>query len=289
MWEGEFRKIVNITPGVIDLLEKTQREHEFFGFPTNIYSVLQGLYGYSMGALGEFTKGEGLCEKGVSFGHKINHLFSIGVAELFYGFLFGTKGDGKNAVKHLQSSIEFLERVQAGIHLPTAWSYLGYGYYFLGELETALKSIEKALNLQTDMGFPRPYIHSCLSSVHFDLGNLNEAKVHAEQALNVAQTSHQKYYEGFSRIQLGRTLGKMEGSQLHKAEEYILQGMKILEELETKPDYAQGYLNLGELYADAGQKEKAIENLKKAEAMFQEMGMDYYLARTKNILEKVRI
>jgi tetratricopeptide (TPR) repeat protein len=116
------------------------------------------------------------------------------------------------------------------------------------------------------------------------LGNLNEAKVHAEQALKLAQTGHQKFIEGMSWIQLGRIFGKMEGSQLHKAEEYILQGMKILEELETKPDYAQGHLKLGELYADAGQKEKALENLKRAEAMYQEMGMDYWLARTKKVL-----
>jgi hypothetical protein len=30
-----------------------------------------------------------------------------------------------------------------------------------------------------------------------------------------------------------------------------------------------------------GQKEKALENLKKAETMFQEMGMDYWLAVTR--------
>jgi tetratricopeptide (TPR) repeat protein len=80
----------------------------------------------------------------------------------------------------------------------------------------------------------------------------------------------------------------MEVSQLHKAEEHILKGMKILDELETKPFYAQGYFNLGELYTDAGQKEKAIENLKKAEAMYQEMRMDYWLARAKKLLEMVR-
>jgi hypothetical protein len=65
--------------------------------------------------------------------------------------------------------------------------------------------------------------------------------------------------------------------------------MTILDELKIKPFYAQGYLFLGELHAGAGQKEKALENLKKAEAMFQEMGMDYWLARTKNLLEMVRI
>jgi class 3 adenylate cyclase/tetratricopeptide (TPR) repeat protein/energy-coupling factor transporter ATP-binding protein EcfA2 len=289
MWEGEFGKIVNIAPRVIDSLEKTQREHEFFGFPNNIYSGLQGIYGYSMGALGEFTKGEQLCEKALYFAHKINNLFSIGIVELLYGMLFIIKVDGENAVKHLQSSVGYLEKSQAVIHLPIAWSYFGCGYYFLGEVETALKFIEKAFKMQTDIGFPRSWIHHFLSSVYFDLGNLSEAKVHAEQALNLAQTSHQKYYKGFSQIQLGRIFGKMEGSQLHKAEEHILQGMKILDELETKPSYALGYLFLGELYADAGQKEKALENLKKAEAMYQEMGMDYWLARTKELLEKIRI
>jgi class 3 adenylate cyclase/tetratricopeptide (TPR) repeat protein len=288
-WEGEFRKIVNIAPRVIDSLERTQREHEFFGSTANLYSLLQSFHGYSLGFLGEFKKGEQLCEKALSFAHKTNHLFSIGTVELFYGNLFSMKGDGENAVKHLRSSIGFFEKSQAVMLLAQAWTMLGCGYYLLGELETALKFMEKGLKMQVDIGFPVPFIHYFLSLVHCDSGNLNEAKVHAEQALNLAQTSHQKYWEGMSQIQLGGTLGKMEGLQLHKAEEHILKGTKILDELETKPFYAQGCFYLGELYADAGQKEKAIENLKKAEAMFQEMGMDYWLARAKKLLEMVRI
>jgi tetratricopeptide (TPR) repeat protein len=289
VWEGEFRKVVNTAPRVIDSLEKTQREHEFFGSPLNVYSALQFHYGLSLGALGRFGEGEQACKKALSFAHKINHLYSISFAELYYGALFAAKGDGENTVKHFQNTIEFLEKSQAVLYLSFAWSYLGYGYYLLGELETALKFMEKGLKMQMDIGFPVSYIHWLLSFVHCDLGNLNDAKVHAEQALNLAQKSHHKYWEGMSQIQLGGTIGKMEGSQLHKAEENILKGMTILDELKIKPFYAQGYLFLGELYAGAGQKEKALENLKKAEAMFQEMGMDYWLARTKNLLEMVRI
>jgi tetratricopeptide (TPR) repeat protein len=289
LYEGEFRKIVNIAPRVINLLEKTEREDEFFGSPVNIYSVLQAMYGDSLGLLGKFQEGEQVCEKALSFANEINHLLSIAMIELHYGIVFLFKGDGENAVKHFQSGIEFCEKSQAVIFLPYAWSWLGYGYYLLGQLEAALKFMEKALRMQMDIGFPVSIIHSWLSFVHCDLGNLNDAKVHAEQAVNLAQTSHQKFFEGVSWLQLGRTLGKMEGSQLCKAEEYILKGMKILEELETKPAYAWGCLFLGELYAHAGQKEKANENLKKAEAMFQEMGMDYLLAQTKKLLEVVRI
>lgn len=48
--------------------------------------------------------------------------------------------------------------------------------------------------------------------------------------------------------------------------------------------YARGCSSLGEVYDKAGQKEKAMENLKKAETMFQEMGMNYWLATTRKVL-----
>jgi len=63
-----------------------------------------------------------------------------------------------------------------------------------------------------------------------------------------------------------------------------LQGKKILEELEKKYDYSKGYLFLGELYLNTSQKKKAFENLKKAESMHKEMGMDYWLAKTQEVL-----
>jgi tetratricopeptide (TPR) repeat protein len=52
-----------------------------------------------------------------------------------------------------------------------------------------------------------------------------------------------------------------------------------------RPSCSEGYLYLGELYADMGQREKALETLKKAEGMFQEMGMDYWLHRTQEVLQ----
>jgi len=60
-----------------------------------------------------------------------------------------------------------------------------------------------------------------------------------------------------------------------------------MEELRLKPRSSLGYLYLGKFYIDIGQKEKAQENLKKAERMFQEMGMDYWLAKMKEVLERL--
>jgi hypothetical protein len=63
--------------------------------------------------------------------------------------------------------------------------------------------------------------------------------------------------------------------------------MDILDRLKLKPYWSQGHLFLGELYADTGQTERAVETLKTAKASFQEMGMDYYLRQTQEVLERV--
>ena len=123
-----------------------------------------------------------------------------------------------------------------------------------------------------------------LSIVHFDSGDLKNAQKCIEEAVRLSQKNDEKHWEACSRIWLGRILKKAETANLGESEEYMLQGIKICNELKIKPFSAQGYLFLGELYADKGQKDIALENLKKSEGMFQEMGMDYWLTRTEEVM-----
>ena len=60
-----------------------------------------------------------------------------------------------------------------------------------------------------------------------------------------------------------------------------------MEELKIKPYVSRGYFYLGDLYADMGNQDQALENLKKAEEMFQEMGMEYYLAKSRDVLGRL--
>jgi class 3 adenylate cyclase/tetratricopeptide (TPR) repeat protein len=289
--EGNFIKVNNIAPKVIALLEKTKRENEFFGLHGNPHSMLQVFNGYTLGAMGEFAQGEQLCEKGIASAHRTNHPYSIGLAFYNYGNLCLTKGDGEKAIKTYQSAIEYQEKSQSAIFLATSWGFQGIGYYFISDYDKALKLLEKGIKMQMDMKLPYliAFMQTYLSMSHFDLGNFNEANAFAEQAVKLAQANGEKWTEGVSWLQLGRTIGRMEGAQLQKAEECIFTGMKLLGELKMKPIHSFGFLFLGELYADAGKKEKALENLKKAEGLFQEMGMNYWLDRTKKILETLKM
>jgi tetratricopeptide (TPR) repeat protein len=255
-----------------------------------VYSVILGYYGMATGLLGDFEEGEALCEKALRFALETGDPASLAMIHHSYGWMLNFKGDGKNVVEHLQESIRYSEEIQFIAILGHLNSGLGWGYYLLGDMETAREHAEKAIRIQGDTGIP--FLLSCayhtLSVVHLDSGSLQEARRCADEALELSQNNNEKWAEGVSRILLGRVLGKVEKSQFTEAEECILQGIKIQDELRLKPWSYTGCLYLGELYANTGQREKALETLKKAQAMFQEMGMDYWLRQTQEVLEKVK-
>jgi class 3 adenylate cyclase/tetratricopeptide (TPR) repeat protein len=286
---GEFRKPGDIAPKVIDLLEETQRESDFFGAPFNSYSLLCAYYGLSLAMLGNFENGTANFERGMRVGIAINHFATLGTAEAMYGLSSVAKGDGINAIEHFQKSIRYFEDSKTLLIFAVAWSGLGCGYYFLGDLENARKHMEKGLDLTARGGSDwwKSFHYLYLSKTHFDLGDLKESRSFIEEALRLSKKNSEKHLEGASWTWLGRILGKTESSQSYKAEAHILKGIKILDERKIKPGFSEGYLYLGELYADTGKKEKALEILKKTEGNFREMGMGYWVTKTQEILGRI--
>ena len=202
-----------------------------------------------------------------------------------HGLAQNVKGDGKTGIDHLRNCVRYCEEGQIVVYLGLAWTGIGWGYYLLGDLEAAQKNMEKGLKIQSGVGLP--YLMSLhyllLGMVHFDSGDLKNAQSCIEEALTLSKTNNEKWAEGLCMIFLGRILFKADRSQSGKAEEYILQGIKALNGLKIKPLYAQGYLILAELYATTNRRLKALVNLKKAQMMFKRVGMDYWLAITKNL------
>jgi class 3 adenylate cyclase len=285
---GKYLKVVDVVPKILALLERTQRERDFFGTRYNVYSGLCGYLGLSYAMLGDFEQAKAFLDKGLHFALDINKPYGLGWLELCYGNLFLVMGDGRNVIEHYKKSIKYQEEAQTVFMLGIAWGGLGFGYDLSGDLETAKEYTEKGLRIHGDAGLPYylSYLFLLRSLVHFDSGDLKTAQSYVKEALTLAQNKKERHIEGISEIWLGRMLGKTETST-PRGEEHISRGIEILEELKLRPYQAQGYFFLGELEADIDQREKALEHLKKAEAEFKEMGMDYWLGHTREVLGRV--
>jgi tetratricopeptide (TPR) repeat protein len=155
----------------------------------------------------------------------------------------------------------------------------------------ALKHLEKIYAMQKDISVSMliTLYPQLLGQIHLDLGNTANALSYGEEALALSIKGNSRDTEGVSKILLGGILCKSDASKAEEAERNMLQGIKILEELKLRPAASHGYLRLGELYSDIGKQDKALEWLKKAEAEFQNMGMDYWLSFDKSLIAKTLV
>jgi len=288
--QGNYIRIADNAPRIIRQVEETHREYEDFGTPANLYATLQCQCGSSLMALGRIEMGEDLCKKAISFACEVGHLFSIGVAEMLYGFSAAWIGKGEKALEHLQRSVENFEKSQGTLFAPGVWSHIGLAHYFIGNIPKALEYLEKALKMQVASGLPfwMPFHHVGLSIVHLELNDLTKALFHAEEAINYAKKNKERHWEALSLLQLGMVGWKSQKIKIDEAQQHIRQGIRIVNELGMKPFEMVGYLYLGELFTYVNEREKALEILKRTEKAFQEMGMDYWLSRTQGVLGRLR-
>jgi len=286
---GNHYKVIDVASGVIDYLEGMKGKPELFQTVAVNYSRLCSIYGQSLGLLGDFKKGITYCEKSIVAGDKIGDIFNLAVCEFHYGNLYVYIGDPKLAIKHHENSIRYHEESKSIGFSPMSVSLLGYAYYLLGNAVSGKNYAEKGLKLKLESGLGvfTSLFHWVLSQIELDIGNSKAAKSHAEMALKLSQEHNQRHFEGLAWVSLGRIYGNSDPSQYEEATEQILKGIEIFEELKHKPFFSQGYFYLGELCSNTGRKERALENLTKAEGLFQELGMNFWLAKTKDVMGRL--
>ncbi|MEJ2164201.1 MAG: adenylate/guanylate cyclase domain-containing protein [Desulfobacterales bacterium] len=64
-WSGECRRVIDLAPKIITLLENAGRQSDFFGNPYNLYSVIHAWYANCSAMLGNFEEATSHIEKGI--------------------------------------------------------------------------------------------------------------------------------------------------------------------------------------------------------------------------------
>jgi class 3 adenylate cyclase/tetratricopeptide (TPR) repeat protein len=286
MYCGEAVRVADVASRAIALLEKSQRVPRA-GVPEfDQYVLLLAHLGMARAMLGDFDEGERLCDEAIGSAAEIRSQYSLAFACVMRASVSAFRGKPTDALRHAREVRRLSEEAQILLFLGAGWIVEGWGHLYLGDFAAAKECAEK--------GIPPIIEHRVLSvlstaqmlsgNASLALGDLPEARRHIEEAVRVAQENNQKHYEGQARVCLGRLLIEEDASRAGAAEQTILEGLKMAEDLQLRPFQALGHLFLGEAYAIAGQKEQALASLNKARLMCQKMGMDYYLARTEKAL-----
>ena len=287
---GDYQRANQMAPTIIRLIENSGTQAEFYGMLFNPYAQVLSIWGMSRGMCGDLDYGERLCEKALSFAREIDHRPTLGSVEFQYGFFLIIKEDGERAVSHIQRAIKYSEESQSFVFLGLYWGSLGWAHLLMGQTKMAVELAEKGLRMHIDQGLP--YFRSCLhlycAGSYFMDGDLERARTQAELALQFAQQNNERHIIGMSRIWLGMAISRINPTQSEAAEQQILQGIALHEELGLPPLFGLGYMFLGEVCAASGRPKEALEHLKKAEGLFVKMGMVFWLGKTREVLTRIQ-
>jgi len=288
---GNCLKVVEISRRVLDTLHEHHRETDRFGRVYAVHSFLSALCGTTLGWLGDFEEGRAVLDRGRRYALDMDDQWGTGFLEMLYAWFSYNEGDGNATVEHSREAINHLEKA-GPMFLGLAESVLAGGYFLLGEHAKARNHAQSGVTAQREAGVPTvlPLSYYCLALIQKASGDLLDAKNSAEEALKLSQQFHATSYEACAWLALGSTRGSADPEQIELAERDIRQGISMAEERKLKASSAQGYLFLGELFARAGKKEGALQNLKKAEAMYREMKVipqSHWLARAREALGRL--
>jgi tetratricopeptide (TPR) repeat protein len=289
---GDLLGAAEISRRALRLLEEQHREDRIAVGGWTAYSQLSGWCVEASAPLGRFEEAEAVLDKGLKSSLAADDAFGTGWMEYSHCFVSDLKGDGDGLIEHARKAIELFEETGVGIVLGMTWSFLGIGYLFTGDYKKARGGVEKGLKLQRESGVPisTPACLCNLAVVLIALGELGGAMKSAEEALQLSRDYKAKLSECLSYITLGRALGEADPSRIDVAEENIRQGIAMAEEMQFRVMLPVGYLYSGEIFEPAGRGEEALENLKRAEEMYREMGVipqSYWLARTREALARL--
>ncbi len=158
----------------------------------------------------------------------------------------------------------------------------------MGDADEARGCIERSIQMHIDSGFVPQFAHdyAYLSMAHLVTGDVAKARDCVDSALDWARKCNERHWEGLAKIFLGKIMSQSEALRAAQAEASIVEGIEILSKLGMKPYCAQGYFYLGELRVSTGKSQLGTKNLKKAERMFKEMGMEYWLRKTQEVLDR---
>lgn len=286
---GQFKENVDKMPEVIHLIEKSGEESDFFKMPVNLYSFISAFTGVALAHNGRFEEGQLFLEKALQNAEELGDPGTLGITLLFYGIFYWVKGDWKSAKECLEKSLIYSEKANFFMSLNPGLILIGYVHSHLGDPETGRRQTEKGLKMIQDSGIEAflSWGYWIMGSIHLNLEDLESAGTCMEEALRLARKNGERGWEGFALVGLGRVFSKKDPRDKEKAEEFFSQGLDILQDQKMKPWYANGRMYQGEFYLENGQKEKALKNLKEAESLFQEMGIEYWPGRTRKVLETV--
>ncbi len=195
------------------------------------------------------------------------------------GYFQYLRGDMKTAMDVLRKGLEIGKEIDFKKCVANILTNMGHVHIEKEEYETALDHYNQSLEFREAAGLKRDIIESqyCISRTYLELHDVKTAREYAEKAVETSIEIKDDVCEAKSRCALGT---------LHREEKAWDEGFKefenaihILEEKGDKESRASAHYDFGLLLGAKGDYDKAVEQLEKANNLFEIMGQTLWVEK----------
>ena len=285
---GDWQRVNRIAPIIISLIERSRAQDRLFDRNASIHISIIAHLAISTIGCGEVARGTQLLDKAFALASGTDNLASRAYVEWARGVMLCFL-DAERAIGQMEQAIRYLSDSQNLLLQGVSWCWLGYAHCMTDNAGDGLGLIDKGLRMHTDLGVPYwlSFCHFFSSTAHFELGDMTKAREDAELALQCALNNDEKQVQGLTRAWLGRVLAATGHRQAGTAEDMLLQGIRQLRDLEILTQEAMCTMWLGELHAENGRPDQAMQILNRADAMFRDLRMIHWQRRTARAMERL--
>ena len=279
--KGNYRKATERLRQVVEALQG-DRLYERSG-PSPLRSVFsRERLVWSLAELGDFAEALARGEEAVQIASEVEHHHSLVLGHRCLGLVALRRGDVSRAISSLERAVMECQDTQARSFFDVTAGHLGYAYALSGRLPEGVALLEEAIaDPETTGTSNHPLLLTYLGEAHLLADRREEALTVARRALELALRQKERGNEAWVLRLLGEIASGDDRLDAETAEGYYRQALALATELGMRPLAAHCHRGLGTLYRRSGGPARAEAHLEIAASMYREVGMTYWLEKTK--------
>ena len=188
------------------------------------------------------------------------------LAEAFnkLGRMHDSIGNYHYSVDYYKKSLKIAEDMSQSDAIANILNSMSMTYLHLGDIDSATISAEKSLELRLDLSEPNSLAKSYnnLSVVAYQKGNYIDSNFYQKKSIEYCKKAGN--FEGIIRGYLNLSQGDNETTNWDECISYVIEALRVQDEINDEPGKAHSYRLLAELYLDKGIPDKVIEFSKKS-------------------------
>jgi len=221
-------------------------------------ATCENILGTIYGEQGNIKKAKSHFERSLSLLNSSKDKALVGILEINLGILNNMQGNFDEAFTCFQRALIKFEQTHDINRIAELRHNIGMLYTQKGEYDSALSEFNKSIALSLEEGYLSKLGISYLSKafIFTKLKDYQIASVFAKRGMEICE----KLNDRLSMADIYKIKGIIErGLNNHKlAESYLLTSLRLNEELSNALNKAETLYELGKLYVDMGQKNKAL-------------------------------